>query len=77
MAGSIPSPHGSKLINRFVLSDRKNMDGMYTLQVSNELRNDVENIADGIFSPLEGFVGEQDFKSIVNTGRLSNGIAWT
>ena len=77
MAGSIPSPHGSKLINRFVLSDRKNMDGMYTLQVSNELRNDVENIADGIFSPLEGFVGEQDFKSIVSTGRLSNGIAWT
>jgi sulfate adenylyltransferase len=77
VAGSIPSAHGSKLINRFVLSDRKNMDGMYTLQVSNELRNDVENIADGIFSPLEGFVGEQDFKSIVNTGRLSNGIAWT
>jgi sulfate adenylyltransferase len=77
VAGSIPSPHGSKLINRFVLSDRKNMDGMYTLQVSNELRNDVENIADGIFSPLEGFVGEKDFKSIVNTGRLSNGIAWT
>ena len=77
MAGSIPSPHGSKLIDRFVLSDRKNTDGMYTLQVSKELRNDVENIADGIFSPLEGFVGEQDFQSIVNTGRLSNGVAWT
>jgi sulfate adenylyltransferase len=77
VAGSIPSPHGSKLINRFVLSERKNTDGMYTLQVSKELRNDVENIADGIFSPLEGFVGEQDFQSIVNTGRLSNGIAWT
>ena len=77
MAGSIPSPHGSKLINRFVLSDRKNTDGMYTLQVSKELRNDVENIADGIFSPLEGFVGEQDFQSIVNIGRLSNGVAWT
>jgi sulfate adenylyltransferase len=77
VAGSIPSPHGSKLINRFVLSERKNTDGMYTLKVSKELRNDVENIADGIFSPLEGFVGEQDFQSIVNTGRLSNGIAWT
>jgi len=53
MAGSIPSPHGSKLINRFVLSDKKKTDGMYTLQVSKELRNDVENIADGIFSPLK------------------------
>jgi sulfate adenylyltransferase len=77
MAGSIPSPHGSKLINRFVLSDKKKTDDMYTLQVSKELRNDVENIADGIFSPLEGFVTEHDFHSIVSTGRLSNGLAWT
>jgi sulfate adenylyltransferase len=77
VAGSIPSPHGSKLKNRFVLSDKKNTEGMYTLQVNNELRNEIENIADGIFSPLEGFVGEQDFQSIVKTGRLSNGLAWT
>ena len=77
MAGSIPSPHGNKLIDRLVISEKKNMDGMYTLQVSNDLRNDIENIADGIFSPLEGFVGEDDFQSIVKTGRLSNGLAWT
>ncbi|MDQ3854444.1 MAG: sulfate adenylyltransferase, partial [Thermoproteota archaeon] len=77
MAGSIPSPHGNKLIDRFVVSDKKNMQDMYTLQVSNELRNDIENIADGIFSPLEGFVGEDDFQSIVRRGRLSNGLAWT
>jgi sulfate adenylyltransferase len=75
--GSIPSPHGNKLIDRFVVSDKKNMQDMYTLQVSNELRNDIQNIADGIFSPLEGFVGEDDFQSIVKRGRLSNGLAWT
>ena len=77
MAASIPLPHGNKLIDRFVVSDKKNMQDMYTLQVSNELRNDIENIADGIFSPLEGFVGEGDFQSIVKRGRLSNGLAWT
>jgi sulfate adenylyltransferase len=77
VAGSIPLPHGNKLIDRFVVSDKKNMQDMYTLQVSNELRNDIENIADGIFSPLEGFVGEGDFQSIVKRGRLSNGLAWT
>jgi sulfate adenylyltransferase len=77
VAGSIPLPHGNKLIDRFVVSDKKNMHDMYTLQVSNELRNDIENIADGIFSPLEGFVGEGDFQSIVKTGRLNNGLAWT
>jgi sulfate adenylyltransferase len=77
LASSIPSPHGNRLIDRFVISEKKNMDGMYTVRVSNELRNDIENIADGIFSPLEGFVGEDDFQSIVKTGRLSNGLAWT
>ena len=77
VTGSIPSPHGNKLIDRFVVSDKKNMQDMYTLQVSNELRNDIENIADGIFSPLEGFVGEDDFQSIVERGRLSDGLAWT
>ena len=77
MAGSIPSPHGNKLIDRFVISDKKNMESMYTVRVSSELRNDIENIADGIFSPLEGFLGEDDFQSIVKTGHLSNGLAWT
>jgi sulfate adenylyltransferase len=77
VAGSIPSPHGNKLVDRFVVSYKKNMHDMYTLQVSNELRNDIENIADGIFSPIEGFVGEDDFQSIIKRGRLSNGIAWT
>ena len=76
MVGSIPLPHGGKLINRFVTSDKKT-DGMFTISVSSDLRNDIDNIADGVFSPLEGFVGEQDFQSIVRTGRLTDGLAWT
>ena len=36
-----------------------------------------ENIADGIFSPLEGFFGQQDFENVISNGRLSNGLAWT
>lgn len=76
LAGSIPTPHGGRLVNRLVASDGKT-DDMFAIQVSNDLRNDIENIADGVFSPLEGFVGEQDFHSIVKTGRLENGLAWT
>jgi sulfate adenylyltransferase len=70
-------PHGGKLVNRFAVSGKKNLDDMFTVQVSDELRNDIENIADGIFSPLEGFVTEDDFQSIIKTGRLKNGLAWT
>jgi sulfate adenylyltransferase len=75
---SIPLPHGGRLVNRFVISDKKNLDDdIFTVQVNDELRNDIENIADGIFSPLEGFVDEQNFESIIKTGRLRNGLAWT
>lgn len=73
---SIPRPHGGKLINRFT-SSKKNIDGMCSIEVNNDLRNDIENIADGIFSPLEGFVGQDDFQSIVKFGRLTNGLGWT
>jgi sulfate adenylyltransferase len=76
-SGSIPLPHGGRLVNRFVVASDKKTDGMFTVPVSIDLRNDIENIADGVFSPLEGFVGEQDFHSIVKTGRLKNGLAWT
>jgi len=72
----IPRPHGGKLISRFA-STKKNRDGLFSIEVNNDLRNDIENIADGIFSPLEGFVGQDDFQSIVKTGRLTNGLAWT
>jgi sulfate adenylyltransferase len=72
----LPEPHGGKLIERFDTSNI-NIDGMYSIDVSIDLRNDIENIADGIFSPLEGFVGQDEFENIVKFGRLKNDLAWT
>ena len=69
-------PHGGKLINRFD-PRQKNLDDMFSIAIDTDIRNDIENIADGIFSPLEGFVCQTDFESIVNQGRLSNGLPWT
>ena len=67
-------PHGGKLVNRIV---QKNTEGMLEISINPDLANDVENIADGIFSPLEGFLGQQDFESVISKGRLSNDLAWT
>jgi sulfate adenylyltransferase len=67
-------PHGGRLVDRFSNSA---LDGMFAIEVSYDLRNDIENIAGGVFSPLEGFVGKDDFESIVNKGRLKSGLAWT
>lgn len=67
-------PHGGKLVNRIT---QKNTNGMFSVSVSEDLANDVENIADGIFSPLEGFLSKPDFDSVITKGRLSNDLAWT
>ncbi|HEY9492179.1 MAG TPA: hypothetical protein VIP56_09350, partial [Nitrososphaeraceae archaeon] len=75
-SGGIPVPHGGKLINRFATTKR-DIDEIFSIEVCTDLRNDIENIADGIFSPIEGFVGQDDFQGIVRNGRLKNGLAWT
>lgn len=68
------SAHGGSLISRIAKGDAA---GMHSVQISPDVANDIENIADGIFSPLEGFLGEQDFESVVSKGRLADGTAWT
>lgn len=68
------APHGGRLVSRF---SNSNLEDVAIIEVSSDLRNDIENIADGIFSPLEGFIGRDDFESIVKTGRLKSGLAWT
>lgn len=70
----IAAPHGGKLVNRFTT---KNTSGMFSISVDADLANDIENIADGIFSPLEGFLLQEDFESVINKGRLSNDLPWT
>jgi len=65
-------PHGGILVNRITKTDPT---GLFSITISADLANDVENIADGIFSPLEGFLGKQDFESVVTRGRLSNNLA--
>ena len=70
----VAKPHGGKLINRIITKDPS---GLFSISVNTDLANDVENIADGIFSPLEGFLGQQDFESVINRGRLANDLPWT
>lgn len=37
---------------------------------------DLELILNGGFSPLEGFLDEKDYHSVVNDLRLENGLVW-
>lgn len=67
-------PHGGKLVNRLT---KKDPSGLFSISITEDLENDVENISDGIFSPLDGFLGQEDFERVISKGRLANEIAWT
>ncbi len=73
-SNGVAKPHGGKLINRI---SNSNSSGLFSISISDDLSNDVENIADGIFSPLEGFLGQQDFETVCSRGRLANDLPWT
>jgi len=75
-------PHGGKLVDR-VLEGKKKADALARtakaprLKIDPELVSDVENIATGVYSPLEGFLGEADFRGVLDRSRLRNDVAWT
>src|SRR3989337_1958661 len=69
-------PHGGNLVNNFIDSSKID-DDLFVLDVGAELKKEVENISFGVFSPLKGFMGEENFLSVLKQGRLSNGLPWT
>jgi len=70
----VARPHGGKLVDR---STTKDANQLFSISVDADLANDIENISDGIFSPLEGFLLREDFEKVIAKGRLSNDLPWT
>ena len=75
-------PHGGQLIDRVLKGAAldeaiKKAAALPSIPLDAEQTSDVENIATGVFSPLEGFLGEKDFRSVLDKMRLANGLAWT
>ena len=73
-ATGVARPHGGKLVDR---STTKDANKLFSISVDADLANDIENISDGIFSPLEGFLLREDFEKVITKGRLSNDLPWT
>ncbi len=75
-------PHGGKLIDRTLdaksAAEWKDMEGkLPEIVLVHEKVQEVTNIAFGVFSPLEGFMDEADYKSVIGRSRLANDLAWT
>ncbi len=75
-------PHGGKLIN-CVLEGEAREEWLERVAQFPRVRlnarqlSDVEMIAVGAFSPLEGFMGSRDYESVLREERLARGDVWT
>jgi sulfate adenylyltransferase len=52
-------------------------EDMPVLTVEAEVGTDIENINDSVYHPLEGFLNQQDYQSVLLEKRLSNDKPWT
>jgi sulfate adenylyltransferase len=69
-------PHGGNLVNNFINASKID-DDLFVLDVDLGLKKEIENISFGVFSPLKGFISEEDFINVLKRGRLSNDLPWT
>jgi len=79
---SLIQPHGGKLVNRIVEGKERDalLEKVHHLKrvVLNDREvSDLELIAIGGFSPLEGFMMMDDYHSVMDNMRLTGGLPWT
>ncbi len=75
-------PHGGKLIEREMSEQKRKktieeLGDFYKINVDAEQCQEIENIAQGVFSPLEGFLTQNEYESVLEHSRLTNDIPWT
>lgn len=73
---SLSIPHGGTLINRW--NPDYPLDGLTKeIELTNAELSDLELIGTGAYSPLTGFLTKNDYDSVVEAMRLSNGTVWS
>ncbi|CAM4475639.1 sulfate adenylyltransferase [Paenibacillus phoenicis] len=75
-------PHGGSLINRVVTGPQRESlleqaKGLPAILINNWTISDLDLIGVGAFSPLTGFMNEDDYRSVVDRMRLADGTVWS
>ena len=69
------APHGGELVDR--TGERPDdLESLETLTLSSRELSDLDLLAAGALSPLQGFMGREDYESVLESMRLSSGLAW-
>jgi len=82
MSTDLIAPHGGELINRLATPVEKQdflsqADSLPKVQLDQRATSDLVMIAIGGFSPIIGFMGQNDYLGVVKEMRLSSGVPWS
>jgi sulfate adenylyltransferase len=68
-------PHGGSLVDR--TGERPDgVDGLEQIPLTSRELSDLDMLASGALSPLEGFMGREDYERVVEEMRLASGLPW-
>jgi sulfate adenylyltransferase len=68
-------PHGGTLVDR--TGDRPaDLDALEVVTLTAREVSDLDMLASGALSPLEGFMGRADYERVLESMRLANGLPW-
>lgn len=75
-------PHGGKLTNRVAEGETRiqlveEAEELPKIEMEIERALDLENIAYGVYSPLEGYMTYEELSSVLEDMRLPNDLPWT
>jgi sulfate adenylyltransferase len=76
------APHGGYLVDRRAPEEGRGdlvrqALGLPRVPLDARTLSDLQMVASGVFSPLEGFMLQEDYESVVEDMRLANGLVWS
>ncbi len=76
------APHGGHLVDRKVPAEERHerlreTEELPKVFLEPRALSDLQMISTGVFSPLKGFMLQDDYTSVVEDVHLSNGLAWS
>jgi sulfite reductase (ferredoxin) len=76
------SAHGGRLVDRLLRGEareeaRQRALSLKRISLNARMMSDLELLATGAYSPLEGFLNEADYRAVLGDMRLASSVPWT